>query len=112
VDRLSRLRLYFFLWRFALIRFLRLCLLIFRFRVFRPQGTYSFLRVSFPLTGVTHLLGCRKTKIYKTDILAPAGFVIKLNSQVFFALLLSYQGIGAVPGAVGPSMSELAQLRE
>jgi hypothetical protein len=29
----------FFLWRLARIRFLRLCLFIFRFRVFRPQGT-------------------------------------------------------------------------
>jgi len=32
---------HFFLWRFALIRFLRLCLFIFRLRVLRPQGTNS-----------------------------------------------------------------------
>ena len=54
---------HFFLWRLARIRFLRLCLLILRFRVFRPQGNYSFLREPLLPTKCSHQSDCGNTHL-------------------------------------------------
>ena len=77
---------HFFLWRLARIRFLRLCLLILRFRVFRPQGNYSFLREPLLPTKCSHQSDCGNTP-YKLHIVARTAFSVKLNLRAFQLIL-------------------------